>query len=297
MQISAAMVKELRERTGSGMMECKKALQETEGDMEAAVEHMRKTGLAKADKKADRVAAEGMIAQAARDDGQAAAMVEINSETDFVARESAFQNFAHDVAQLVLERAPADEAALLELPMGEDGKTVHETRQELIAKIKENIRVRRFAHLGGEAGTRIGRYRHGDRIGVLVQLRGGDEELGKDLAMHIAASHPIAIRESDVPEERVASERAILTAQAQDSGKPEAIIEKMVEGRLKKFYAEVALLQQPFVKDPERTVGDLVKAAGAEVLAFQRFEVGEGIEKEQKDFRSEVMDQVRDAEG
>ncbi|RMD71148.1 MAG: elongation factor Ts [Gammaproteobacteria bacterium] len=287
-QITAAMVKELRERTGAGMMECKKALVETGGDMEAAIEYLRKTGLAKAVKKAGRIAAEGIIAMALEGDKKGA-MVEVNCETDFVAKGEDFQAFARKVAEKVLEASPESLEALLALPL--DGTTVEEARKELIAKVGENINVRRFARLATEDGH-IGSYRHGTRIGVLVEVVGGDAALAKDIAMHIAASHPVCVSPEDVPEEMVAKERAIFLEQAKASGKPENIIEKMVEGRLRKFLSEVTLVGQPFVKDPEITVGELLRRAGAEVRRFVRFEVGEGIEKKAEDFAAEVKAQV-----
>ncbi|ROR32215.1 translation elongation factor Ts [Inmirania thermothiophila] len=287
MQITAALVKELRERTGAGMMECKKALVETGGDIEAAIELMRKSGQAKADKKAGRVAAEGIIAVAR--DGGAVALVEVNSETDFVAKDEHFVRFAEAVAQAALEKAPADLEALLALPL--DGGSVEEARRELVAKVGENIQVRRFARIDSDGV--LGVYRHGTRIGVVVELAGGDETLARDLAMHVAASRPQWVRDEEVPEAVLAKEREIYAAQAADSGKPAHIVEKMVEGRLRKWLAEVTLLGQPFVKDPDQTVGELVRKAGAEVRRFVRLEVGEGIEKRQEDFAAEVMAQAR----
>jgi elongation factor Ts len=290
MAITAAMVKELRERTGAGMMECKKALVETDGDMEAAIELMRKSGQAKAAKKAGRVAADGAIKIALSADAKTAAMVEVNSETDFVAKDDNFQGFAQAVAGCVLEAAPADLEALASasLPQGE---TVEEARKGLISKIGENIQVRRFLRL--EASGQIAQYLHGNRIGVLVDLVGGDEDLARDLAMHIAASRPEFVSEQDVPEQVLEKEKDILIAQAQDSGKPAEIIEKMVQGRLKKHLAEITLLGQPFVKDPDTKVAKLLDSKNAKVAAFTRFEVGEGIEKKQEDFAAEVMAQVR----
>ncbi len=293
MQITASMVKELRERTGAGMMECKRALTETGGDMEAAIDLMRKSGKAKADKKAARVAAEGAIVIAQRD-GEAA-IVEINCETDFVAKDEQFRAFAAKLAELVLERAPADVEALkaLPLPHGE-GLSVEQARLELVGKIGENIQLRRFQRVRA-AGDRLGRYLHGQRIGVLVDMKGGDERLAKDIAMHIAASRPVCVAERDVPPALLDREREIFSAQARDSGKPEHIIDKMVQGRLKKYLSEVTLLGQPFVKDPDKTVGQLLDAAGAEVLSFIRFEVGEGIDKKAENFAEEVMAQVKGA--
>ncbi|RMG29212.1 MAG: elongation factor Ts [Gammaproteobacteria bacterium] len=292
MAITAAQVKELRERTGSGMMECKKALTEAGGDMEAAVEILRKAGLAKADKKAGRVAAEGLIVIEVAPDGKRAAMVEVNSETDFVAKEAAFQEFARKVAQRVLEKSPASMESLLALPLeGESGKTIEEARRELVAKVGENITVRRFDIV--ETNGTLGMYLHGNRIGVLVELEGGDEVLAKDLAMHIAASRPVAVTEDDVPAELLEKEREIIRAQAEESGKPPEIVEKMIQGRLNKFLREITLVGQPFVKDPDVPVGNLLEKAGAKVLAFQRMELGEGVEKKQENFAEEVMSQVR----
>lgn len=290
MAISAALVKELRDRTGSGMMECKNALTETNGDIEAAVELMRKRGLAKADKKAGRTAAEGLIVVTLSDDGRRGAMVEVNCETDFVAGGDDFRGFAQAVGQKVLEADPADLDALNALDLG--GKSVNDTRLELVAKIGENIQVRRFTRFQTDAG-RITSYLHGARIGVMVELEGGTDELGKDIAMHVAASRPICVEEKDVPAEVVEKEREILIAQAQESGKPREIVEKMVQGRISKFLAEMTLVGQPFVKDPDQTVGKLLKGAGAKVTRFARFEVGEGIEKKQENFADEVMAQVR----
>ncbi|GIX22611.1 MAG: elongation factor Ts [Gammaproteobacteria bacterium] len=289
MQITAAMVKELRELTGAGMMECKKALTEVGGDIEKAIEWMRKNGLAKADKKASRVAAEGVVVVQMADGGRCGCLVEVNCETDFVGRGADFQSFAEAVARAIQAHAPADAETLGALPL--DGATVEETRKALVAKLGENIQVRRWVRL--EAKGRLGAYSHGGRIGVLVDVEGGDEALAKDLAMHIAASRPLCVTEADVPAEVLEKEREILTEQARQSGKPEDIVQKMVEGRLKKYLSEVTLLGQPFVKDPDQTVAKLLKAAGATVHGFARMEVGEGIEKKQGDFAQEVMAQVK----
>ncbi len=280
MQITAAMVKELRERTGAGMMECKKALQEAGGDMEAAIELMRKSGQAKADKKAGRVAAEGVIAVAAGEGG--VALVEVNSETDFVAKEADFQAFAQKVAERVLAAAPADLEALLALPLDDGGPSVEEARRELVARLGENITVRRFVRVAAAPGRVLAHYLHGSpvrRIGVVVELEGGDEALARDLAMHIAASRPQYRDVEDIPAEVLDKEREILRAQAEASGKPPEIVEKMVEGRLRKHLAEITLVGQPFVKDPDTTVGKLLQQAGAKVARFERLEVGEGIER------------------
>jgi elongation factor Ts len=290
MTISAAQVKELRERTGAGMMECKKALVETGGDLDAAVELMRKTGLAQADKKAGRVAAEGLIAIAQSSD--AAALVEVNCETDFVASGDEFGSFAADVAATALALGDEDVEGLMEARL-EGGATVEETRRALIAKIGENINVRRVAVVSG--GDYIGSYIHGRRIGVAVSLSGGDDDLARDIAMHVAASNPQYVDETAVPVDVLAKEKEILSEQARNEGKPEQIVEKMVEGRLRKFLAGITLVGQPFVKDPDVTVGKLLASHDASVRRFVRFEVGEGIEKKQENFVDEVMAQVRGA--
>jgi elongation factor Ts len=292
MTISAAMVKELRERTGSGMMECKKALVEANGDLDAAIEIMRKAGLAKADKKSSRTAAEGCVCVKLSADSKKAAMVEVNSETDFVAKADDFIAFAQGVAQTILDTGAADVETLLTATLSGQGITVDERRRELIAKLGENINVRRFETVKASSGIAVS-YLHGSRIGVLVELSNDDQVLGKDIAMHIAASKPICVDESGVSADVIAKEKEIFSAQAEASGKPANIIEKMVEGRIKKFLAEVTLVGQPFVKDPDQTVGALLKSKGASVAGFSRFEVGEGIEKEESNFAEEVMAQVR----
>ena len=291
MQITAAMVKELRERTGSGMMECKKALQEADGDINLAIENMRKSGLAKADKKAGRVAAEGRIAINISDDGKTAVILEINCETDFVSGGDDFMGFVSEVAAVALENKPESLEALLELPVGAD-QSVEDKRKAMVSKIGENIQVRRFQIMNAGTGT-FGSYLHGNRIGVLLEVENGNEELIKDIAMHIAASKPTCVTEDQVPAELLDKEREILIAQAQDSGKPQDIIEKMVEGRIRKYLAEITLVGQPFVKDPDKTVGALLKDVGANVAGFVRYEVGEGIEKKQENFADEVMAQVQ----
>ena len=291
MEITAALVKELRERTGSGMMECKKALTETGGDIEAAVELMRKQGLAKADKKAGRVAAEGRIASAISNDGRRGVLVEVNCETDFVAKGDDFANFCAGVASIVLAKAPEDLDALLTLPFASGG-SVDQARRELISKIGENIAVRRFIIIDSADG-RLANYLHGTRIGVLVAINGGNEALAKDIAMHIAATKPLALSGADVPAEVVEKEKEIFRAQAAESGKSAEIIEKMITGRVNKFLKEVTLLGQPFVKDPDQAVEQLLKRQGAVVRAFVRYEVGEGIEKKSGNFAEEVMAQVR----
>jgi elongation factor Ts len=291
MAITAALVKELRERTGSGMMECKKALVEANGDIEVAIEEMRKSGLAKADKKADRITAEGIIAIETSADNKHAIMLEVNSETDFVAKADDFVNFVSAVAKKALEAQPADLDALKQLTL-DSGETVETVRQALVAKIGENIQVRRFTTLNTDDGI-IGFYRHGDRIGTMVQLTGGNEELAKDLAMHVAANRPQAISPDDLSQELLDKERDIVATQARDSGKPENIIEKMIEGRMAKFVNEISMVGQPFVKDPDVTVEKLIKQAGASINAFEFFEVGEGIEKAEDNFAEEVMAQAR----
>ncbi|MBI3344168.1 MAG: elongation factor Ts [Gammaproteobacteria bacterium] len=292
MEITAALVKELRERTGSGMMECKKALVEANGNIDAAADAMRKAGLAKADKKASRIAAEGLAVIQPSPDGKQAAMVEVNSETDFVSKGDDFKGFAAAIARRVLAGNPKDLESLLEMPLkAGDPASVNTARQTLVAKIGENINVRRFVRY--ETQGVLGVYLHGSRIGVLVELQGGDAALAKDIAMHVAANKPVCVASADVPAELVAKEKEIFTAQAAESGKPAAIIEKMVEGRIKKFLAEVALLGQPFVKNPDITVEKLLQERSAKVIRFQRFEVGEGIEKKTENFAAEVMAQVR----
>ncbi len=293
MEITAALVKELRERTGSGMMECKKALVEANGDINAAADAMRKAGLAKADKKAGRIAAEGVVVIQSSADGKQAAMVEINCETDFVAKGDDFNSFVTAVIQRILAGKPKDLESLLEMPLkAADPVSVNSARQNLVAKIGENINVRRFVRY--ETQGVLGAYLHpGSRIGVLVELQGGDAALTKDIAMHVAANKPVCVAGADVPAKLVAKEKEIFAAQATESGKPAAIIEKMVEGRVKKFLAEVALLGQPFVKNPDITVEKLLQERNAKVLRFQRFEVGEGIEKKTENFAEEVMAQVR----
>ena len=291
MSISASQVKELRERTGAGMMECKKALTETDGDMEAAIEHMRKTGMAKAEKKAGRVAAEGRIVISRADDARTAVAVEVACETDFVAGGDDFQAFSDQVAERILQERPADLSAVGELEM--DGETVEHARKALIAKIGENITVRRFRFLDLAGDGALGHYQHGLKIGAVVAVEGGDETLARDLAMHVAASNPLCVSTEDVPAEQVEKEKEVLKAQAEDSGKPPEIIEKMIQGRLDKWLAEVTLLGQPFVKDPDTKVEELLSSHGARVVDFIRYEVGEGVEKEEENFAEEVMAQVK----
>ncbi|HAI68634.1 MAG TPA: elongation factor Ts [Gammaproteobacteria bacterium] len=289
MKITAALVKTLRERTGAGMMECKKALVDSDGDIEAAIQAMRKSGITKAEKKAGRIAAEGLITIQQKDNH--AAMVEVNCETDFVSKGDDFKAFCDALVALVLTERPADLKTLMDAKLG--GKNVEEVRKDLIAKIGENINVRRFALM--EKHENIGVYLHGKRIGVLVDMRGGSDELAKDVAMHIAASRPLCVSKDQVPAETIAKEKEIYRAQAVTTGKPDNIIDKMVEGRLKKFLGEITLLGQPFVKDPEQNVEKLLKVEGkgARVVHFERFEVGEGIEKKSDNFVEEVMQQVQ----
>jgi elongation factor Ts len=294
MAITASMVKELRERTGAGMMECKKALTESNGDIEVAIENMRKSGQAKAAKKAGRTAADGVIVLA--QSGSQAAMVEVNCETDFVAKDENFKSFATAIAERVLNSEVVDVAALMALPLheGED-TTIEEARQALVSKIGENMNVRRFIRTTAQGS--IASYSHGVRIGVMVDVSGGDQALGRDLAMHIAASNPVCVDESQVPADMLAKEREITEAQAKESGKPDNIVEKMIEGRMRKYLGEITLVGQPFVKDPDTKVGKLLQANGATVNGFTRFEVGEGIEKKVEDFREEVMAQAAAARG
>ena len=292
MAITAAQVKELRQRTGCGMMECKKALVEADGNMDTAAEELRKSGLAKADKKAGRVAAEGMIVVDVSGDRKTGVVVEVNSETDFVAKKDEFQDFARAVAARIMKDQPADLEALVALPLKDGGETVEEARRGLVASIGENITVRRFYLRQATSGS-VSSYLHGNRIGVLVEIAGGDDDLARDVAMHIAASKPVCIDESGVPQEMLDKEKEIFSAQAEASGKPADIIEKMVGGRIRKFLGEITLMGQPFVKDPDQTVGKLLKAAGATVAGFDRLELGEGVEKKTENFAEEVMAQAR----
>jgi elongation factor Ts len=295
MEITASLVKDLRERSGAGMMECKKALTEHGGDIEAAMEALRKSGLAKADKKAGRIAAEGVVAIERSADGKAVAVVEVNSETDFVAREKDFQSFATDVARLALAARPADLEILMTARLP-SGQTVEETRRALIARIGENIGVRRFEVVTSSAP--LATYLHGSRIGTVVALEGGDETLGRDLAMHVAAINPQYLSVDEVPADFLAKELEIEMAKAEAEAqgkKPREIIAKMVEGRLRKSLAELTLLGQPFVRDPEVTVEKLLQKSNAKVLRYVRYEVGAGIEKKQENFAEEVMATVRGA--
>lgn len=289
--ITAALVKELRERTGAGMMDCKKALTEANGDIELAIEEMRKSGQAKAAKKAGRIAAEGIILQ--RQAGNTAVMIELNSETDFVAKDAGFRAFGDKIADIALANKINDLDALKAAEY-ENGESIELTLTNLIAKIGENMSLRRIVLVEGDNLTT---YLHGTRIGVIANLKGGDEEVAKDVAMHVAASNPQFVKPEDVSEEVVAKEREIQVDIAINSGKPKEIAEKMVEGRMKKFTGEISLTGQPFIKDPSITVADLLKQKGADAIGFVRFEVGEGIERKEEDFAAEVQAQIAASKG
>jgi len=290
MAITASLVKELRELTGAGMMDCKKALVETNGDSEAAAELLRKKGQASAAKKAGRIAAEGCVKIAADDSGATIAMVEVNSETDFVAKDDNFLAFADAVAELALSEQTQDIAALSAASLP-SGQTLEEARNSLIAKIGENVSVRRIAII--KAQGQVAQYVHGARIGSIVDLVGGDADLGRDVAMHVAAAAPVAVSDADVPAEQLEKEKNFLTEQALAEGKPPEIVEKMITGRMRKYLAEITLVGKAFVKDPDVTVGKLLDKSKASVASFVRFEVGEGIEKKEEDFAAEVEAQVR----
>lgn len=291
MSITAEMVKDLRERTGAGMMECKKALTESRGDMDAAVDILRKSGIAKAEKRAGKAAAEGLVVIKTTADGKTAAIVEVNCETDFVSKGDEFRNFAEAVANRIMASRPANRDALLAMPLTDGGATIAETLKNLTAKIGEKMDVRRFEILSAKG--KAGSYMHGSRIGVVVDIDGGDDELRKDVAMHVAASRPVCVNETQVAPELIAKEKEIYTAQAADSGKPADIVEKMVMGKVKKFLKDITLLGQPFIKNPDQTVEQLVNQAKAKVNHFVRYEVGEGIEKKVEDFAAEVMAQAK----
>ena len=291
MSISAAMVKELRERTGSGMMECKKALVEANGDMELAIENMRKAGLAKADKKSGRIAAEGAIGVKVSTDGKTVVMVDVNCETDFVAKGDDFNGFVGEVVDALLASNVETDEQLQALPLA-GGASIDDTRRALIAKIGENITIRRFMKFSTATGGQAC-YLHGSKIGVIVELGKEDAALGKDIAMHVAAAKPDYVSEDQVSADVIAKEKEIFTAQALESGKPAEIVEKMIGGRISKFLAEITLLGQPFIKDDSMSVGKLLNSKGNSVVRFARFEVGEGIEKKEEDFAAEVMAQVR----
>ena len=291
-QITAGLVKELRERTGAGMMDCKKALAATEGDMDKAIDFLREKGLAAAAKKAGRIAAEGLVVSYVSEDSKVGVIVEVNCETDFVAKTENFQELVAGIAAHVAKSNPADMDALNASEI-EEGKTVAALITESIAKIGENISLRRFARYEAAEGM-VAAYIHGGgKIGVLVSMTAGTEELGHDVAMHIAAANPGYLTREQVPTAELEHEKAVLTEQARNEGKPEKIIEKMVIGRIQKYYKEVCLVDQEFVKDPDQTVGKLVAAAGAAVTEFTRFQLGEGIEKKQEDFAAEVMAQIK----
>ena len=291
MAITAALVKELRDRTGAGMMDCKKALVETNADLEAAIDLMRASGAAKAAKKAGRVASEGLVNVTISDDNKQAAILEVNSETDFVTKGSAFIDFVDSLGRLALKNKPESVESFLGQKL-DSGETVDEARENIIAKIGENISVRRVQIISTETGI-LGAYKHGDRIAVLTVLASQDSALAKDVAMHIAASRPECISEDQLSEELLEREKAIFIEQARESGKPDNIIEKMIVGRMKKFVNEVTLYGQSFVKDPDVTVGELVKSNNSEVESFVRYEVGEGIEKKEDNFVEEVMAQAQ----
>ena len=289
MAVTASMVKELRERTGAGMMECKKALVETNGDLEAAIEHLRKSGLAQADKKASRIAADGRIALATKEDDSEAVMVEINCETDFVAKDENFLAFTNAVGTNALAATSDDVEALMASDF--DGKSLELARQTLVTKIGENIQVRRMSRMTG--CDNIGAYVHGGHIGVIVDLEGGNKEVARDIAMHIAALNPAYVDVDDVPADVLEKEKQFLISQAADSGKPADIIEKMVTGRMRKHLSSITLLGQDFVKDGDITVAKLLEQNNAKVRAFTRLVVGEGIEKKEDNFADEVMQQVK----
>lgn len=288
--ITADKVKELRERTSAGMMECKKALVAANGDIEAAIIAMREAGITKAAKKAGRVAAEGNIIIKISDDKKYAVMIEVNCETDFVGRDSNFVSFVETVAQVALDTRILDIAQLASAPVADSGQTVEQFRLELVNKLGENLQIRRISSITAEGI--VGAYVHGGRIGALVALSKEDAELAKDLAMHVAASSPVVINPKDVPADLITQEKEIFKAQSAESGKSPEIIEKMITGRINKFLNEVSLVGQPFVKDPSVTIGHLLEKAKAEVTAFVRFEVGEGIDKPVEDFAKAVMGQV-----
>ena len=291
--VTASQVKDLREKTGAGMMDCKKVLTETDGDMEKAIELLRERGIAKAAKKSGRVAAEGLVESYISEDGKTGAIVEVNSETDFVAKNEEFKNFVLSVAKQVVVKNPKDvEELLSQESIDEAGKTVQEVLTDKIAKIGENMNIRRFARF--EAEGLVEKYIHGDgKIAVLVNMKSGDKEVAKDICMQIAAARPEYLDEESVPEDRLNKEKEILKVQTMNEGKPEAIAEKIVQGRIRKFFEEVCLVDQAFVKDPNKKVSDLLKEHGAEIVEFARFEKGEGIEKKEENFAEEVMKQLK----
>ena len=287
MEITASLVKELRERTGAGMMDCKKALNDANGDIEVAIEVMRKSGAAKAAKKAGRIAAEGIIS-IKQNEGEIV-ILEVNCETDFVAKDENFLSFVDEILEVITKQDVTDVDDLLHKSIND--QTIEEKIQQLTAKIGEKLSIRRFEK--SKINKKVGTYLHGKRIGVIVEIEGGDDNLAKDIAMHIAASKPLYIDENNVANEVLDQEREIYIAQAQESGKPAEIIEKMVEGRIKKYIKEITLLGQPFVKDPEQSIEKILKSAEAKVVSFIRYEVGEGIEKRSDNFAEEVMSQAK----
>ncbi|MEC7885576.1 MAG: translation elongation factor Ts [Pseudomonadota bacterium] len=291
MDITAQMVKELRDRTGAGMMDCKKALKECNGDIDSAIDMMRKAGQAKADKKSSRVAAEGVIDFLADKEKNNACLVEVNCETDFVAKDENFLNFVSKVSSLSLSNFTGNIDEFVNQKIN-DGKSLEELRLELVSKVGENVQIRRIKVIEGNNGH-IGSYLHGKKIGVVICLSDKNEDLAKDIAMHIAAMKPIAIQEKDISKDIIDKERDIYLAQASESGKPKEIIEKMVDGKLKKFLNEVTLLSQQFVKDPDTSIGALLEKSNCEVLDFFRYEVGEGIDKKEENFAEEVMSQIK----
>jgi|TARA_B110000467_G_scaffold98650_1_gene89214 elongation factor Ts len=290
MSITASLVKELRDRTGAGMMECKKSLVEVDGDIDAAIDLLRTSGQAKAEKKASRVAADGRIV--IESNASKAVILEINSETDFVAKDENFINFSDSIASLILSESIKD-IEQLSNSMLSDNQKVEEARTELVTKVGEKISLRRFDNISNSEN--LGCYSHGSRIGTIVNLSGGDKELAKDIAMHIAASNPICIDESGIPSDLIEREKNIYNEQAQSSGKPPEIIEKMIQGKMLKFMKEVTLLGQSFVKDPDISIAKLLKNSNAVVTNFIRYEVGEGIEKKEENFADEVMKQIKDS--
>ncbi len=290
--VTAELVKELREKTGAGMMDCKKVLTETDGDMEKAAELLRERGIAKAAKKSSRIAAEGLVVACLSEDGKTGAVVEVNAETDFVAKNDEFKTFANDVAKQVVKTNPANVEELLNQKwINDESKTVSEVLTDKIAKIGENMSIRRFVRF--TSNGLVEKYIHGEgKIGVLVSMEGGNSELAKDICMQVAAARPEYLDEKSVPQERVAKEMEILKAQAMNEGKPAEIAEKVVHGRIGKFYAEICLVDQPFVKDPNVKVSDLLASKGAKVLEFARIERGEGLEKREENFAEEVAKQI-----
>ena len=291
--VTASLVKELREKTGAGMMDCKKVLTEADGDMEKAIKLLRERGIAKAAKKSGRVAAEGIVEAYISEDGKVGAIVEVNSETDFVGKNEEFRTFVMNVAKQVVEKNPADvESLLAQDSIEEPGKTVQEVLVGKIATIGENLNIRRFARFASEG--LVEKYIHGDgKIAVLINMKKGSKEVAKDVCMQIAAARPEYLNEESVPAERIEKEKEILKIQTMNEGKPEAIAEKIVEGRIGKFFSEICLLDQQFVKNPDIKVSQLLKEKDAEVVEFARFEKGEGIEKKEENFAEEVMKQLK----